>query len=135
MWYLFVSLTVKFKLIDLNSNALEVEIFDHPSIVSYRLNGGIFDFFFFVGDTPEDVIKKYHELVGKPFLPPSWAFGFQLSRWGYQGLEEVQQTVARNLKHDIPFETQVKIRGGFLSGYPILREKFRSRGCKIPGIS
>ena len=47
----------------LNSNAMEVEINDR--ILTYRPIGGVFDFYFFVGDSPTEVIQQYHHLVGK----------------------------------------------------------------------
>jgi alpha-glucosidase (family GH31 glycosyl hydrolase) len=31
--------------------------------------------YIFMGPTPEEVIRQYHELVGKPMMPPFWALG------------------------------------------------------------
>lgn len=41
-------------------------------------------FYLIVDDTPENVLKHYFELTGKPPLPPLWAFGYHQSRWGYK---------------------------------------------------
>ncbi|XP_043558940.1 maltase-glucoamylase, intestinal [Chiloscyllium plagiosum] len=90
----------------LNSNAMEVELQPRPS-VTYRTIGGILDFYIFVGSSPEDVVHEYLTLVGKPLMPPYWSLGFQLSRWGYKNLSDVEATVARNRKINLPYDIQI----------------------------
>uniref|UniRef100_A0A914EEX1 P-type domain-containing protein n=1 Tax=Acrobeloides nanus TaxID=290746 RepID=A0A914EEX1_9BILA len=89
----------------LNSNAQEVTTGPGPHMI-YRTIGGELEIFYFPGPKPEDVIKQYEQVIGKPMLPAYWAFGFQLCRWGYQGLEEVKQVVARTRNAGIPFDVQ-----------------------------
>ncbi|KAM7535616.1 hypothetical protein Aperf_G00000089710 [Anoplocephala perfoliata] len=89
----------------LNSNALEVTIQPLPSL-TFRAIGGIFDFFLFVGPSPNDVIAQYYQLIGYPPVPPYWALGFQLCRYGYTGVDEVRATVERNRKAGIPQDVQ-----------------------------
>ena len=74
---------------------MEVEI--NQNTLTYRPIGGIFDFYIFVDSSPTAVLQQYHHLVGYPFFPPYWAYGFQLSKWGYRDLKEVEDTVNRNL--------------------------------------
>lgn len=38
--------------------------------------------YIFNGQTPEDVVKKYQTLVGRPTVPPEWAFGWGANREG-----------------------------------------------------
>ena len=56
----------------INSNAMELVITPHPCI-QYRTIGGILDFYFFVGNTPNDVIMQYWDVIGTPFIPPYWS--------------------------------------------------------------
>ncbi|XP_045412485.1 sucrase-isomaltase, intestinal [Lemur catta] len=90
----------------MNSNAIEIFIQPTP-IVTYRVTGGILDFYIFLGDTPEQVVQQYQELVGLPALPAYWSLGFQLSRWNYGSLDVVKEVVERNREAGIPFDTQV----------------------------
>lgn len=40
-----------------------VEVFIQPTpIVTYRITGGILDFYIFLGDTPEQVVQQYQEV-------------------------------------------------------------------------
>ncbi|XP_035232993.1 sucrase-isomaltase, intestinal-like [Stegodyphus dumicola] len=78
----------------LNSNAMEVTLLPAPAI-SFRTIGGVLDFFVFVGENPEHVVQLYTSLVGRPILPPYWGLGFQLSRYGYNKLENVRAVVER----------------------------------------
>ncbi|KAF5914482.1 hypothetical protein HPG69_016433 [Diceros bicornis minor] len=89
----------------LNSNAMEVTLQPAPAI-TYRTIGGILDFYVFLGDTPEQVVQEYLELVGRPFLPSYWSLGFQLSRRNYGGIEGLEEVVDRNRAAGIPYDVQ-----------------------------
>ncbi|XP_057648889.1 putative maltase-glucoamylase-like protein FLJ16351 [Chionomys nivalis] len=89
----------------LNSNAMEVTLQPAPA-VTYRTTGGILDFYIFLGNTPEQVVQEYLEVVGRPFLPSYWSLGFQLSRRDYGGTEGLREVIERNRKAVIPFDVQ-----------------------------
>ncbi|HVK20554.1 MAG TPA: TIM-barrel domain-containing protein, partial [Actinokineospora sp.] len=44
------------------------------STVGLRHNESRFDAFYFVGDTPKDILNRYTDVTGKPFLAPIWGF-------------------------------------------------------------
>lgn len=48
--------------------------------VTFRTIGGIFDFYWFMGDTPSKVTQQYLEVIGRPYMPPYWALGFHLCK-------------------------------------------------------
>ncbi|XP_058580019.1 putative maltase-glucoamylase-like protein FLJ16351 [Neofelis nebulosa] len=89
----------------LNSNAMEVILQPAPAI-TYRMIGGILDFYVFLGNTPEQVVQEYLELIGRPFLPPYWSLGFQLSRRNYGGINGLRKVVDRNRGAGIPYDVQ-----------------------------
>jgi maltase-glucoamylase len=60
----------------------------------------------FSGPTPEDVIQQYARLVGKPMLPPYYALGFQLSKYGYNTLANMSAAINRTINAKIPFDIQ-----------------------------
>ncbi|HVK24444.1 MAG TPA: discoidin domain-containing protein [Actinokineospora sp.] len=59
--------------------------------VGLRHNEARFDAFYFVGDTPKDILNRYTDVTGKPFLAPIWGFEmgnadcFNASNPQYQG--------------------------------------------------
>jgi lysosomal alpha-glucosidase len=71
--------------------------------ITFKSIGGIFDFYFFMGPTPADVLKQYAEIVGKPFLPPYWSLGFHLCRFGYGSLDNTKVVWKRTRDALIPF--------------------------------
>ncbi|XP_021046862.1 putative maltase-glucoamylase-like protein FLJ16351 [Mus pahari] len=89
----------------MNSNAMEVILQPAPAI-TYRTTGGILDFYIFLGNTPEQVVQEYLEVVGRPFLPSYWSLGFQLSRRGYGGIDGLRQVVQRTRDAEIPYDVQ-----------------------------
>ncbi|CAF0745626.1 unnamed protein product [Didymodactylos carnosus] len=90
-----------------NSNAQDYKFnqFEQDqSMLTYRTIGGILDIFFFAGPTPEDVIQQYQHVIGNPYMPPYWALGFHLCRYGYNTLENMQAAVNRTISKNIPLD-------------------------------
>jgi hypothetical protein len=48
-----------------------------PRLTTHRAIGGIVELYVFLGPTPEEVTRQYHQLIGKPMMPPYWALGAQ----------------------------------------------------------
>uniref|UniRef100_A0A8C0ZWV6 Sucrase-isomaltase, intestinal n=1 Tax=Castor canadensis TaxID=51338 RepID=A0A8C0ZWV6_CASCN len=89
----------------MNSNAMEVALQPAPA-VTYRTIGGILDFYVFLGNTPEEVVREYLELIGRPVLPSYWALGFHLSRYDYGSLDNMREVVNRNRAAQLPYDVQ-----------------------------
>eukprot|EP01132_Coremiostelium_polycephalum_P006215 gene6215-7738_t len=87
----------------LNSNAMDVVT--KPNSLTYKVVGGILDFFILLGPTPLDVIQQYTSLIGTTHMPSYWSLGWHQCRWGYHTIQETESVVLNYSKFGIPLET------------------------------
>lgn len=68
-----------------NSNAMLFSFWHtgNGTFINYKIVGGIIDLYIFHAADPDYIIKKYHSIIGRPYLPPVWGMGFQQARKGY----------------------------------------------------
>lgn len=76
-----------------------------------------FDFFVFEGTLPE-ILNRYTELTGRPFLPPAWALGFHQSRWSYRSEQEVLALAQRFRAEDVPCDA-IHLDIHYMDGYKV----------------
>ncbi|EFX87690.1 hypothetical protein DAPPUDRAFT_312136 [Daphnia pulex] len=88
-----------------NSHAMDVTTMPYPGL-TFRAIGGMLEFFVFLGPEPESVVKQYSDVIGKTFMPPYFALGFQLSRWGYRNTSNLKDAVDRTRDLEIPHDVQ-----------------------------
>ena len=62
----------------MNSNGMDIVITD--SKISYRIIGGVADFYFFLGPTPNAVLEQLTYIVGRPMMAPYWSLGLMNSK-------------------------------------------------------
>lgn len=56
------------------------------------------------GETPLDIVKSFRRLIGKSYIAPKWAFGFQQCRWSYFTEQEVQNIIDGYRENDFPID-------------------------------
>ncbi|XP_054162742.1 lysosomal alpha-glucosidase-like [Oppia nitens] len=90
-----------------NSNAMDILLQPEPAI-TWRPIGGILDVFVFVGQSPDDVVRQYISLIGKPSMPPFWSLGYHQCRCCTQPNTLAEQMVITNrtIAAGIPFDVQ-----------------------------
>ncbi|XP_055958997.1 sucrase-isomaltase, intestinal [Patella vulgata] len=90
-----------------NSNAMEVVLQPSPNpAITYRVIGGILDFYIFMGPSPEQAVQQYIQAIGRPVMPPYWSLGYHLCRWGYKDLEDMKMVINRTRAAGIPYDVQ-----------------------------
>ena len=62
----------------MNSNGMDI-VATNASL-SYHVIGGVLDFYFFAGPTPNAVLEQLTSIVGRPMMVPYWAMGLMNSK-------------------------------------------------------
>lgn len=52
-----------------------------------------------------EIVKEFRELIGRSYIAPRWAFGYQQCRWSYMDEDEVRQVVRGHRDNHIPLDT------------------------------
>ncbi|MBE6025173.1 MAG: alpha-glucosidase [Cellulosilyticum sp.] len=63
-----------------------------------------FDLYIIEEESFNETIKRFRKLIGRSYIPPKWAFGYQQSRWGYRNEEDVQKVVDGYRNNHIPLD-------------------------------
>ncbi|KAK9354266.1 glycosyl hydrolases family 31-domain-containing protein [Lipomyces doorenjongii] len=63
-----------------NSNGMDIALV--PGQITYRVLGGVLDFYVFTGPTPAAALDQYTSIIGKPAFVPLWTLGFHQCRYG-----------------------------------------------------
>lgn len=74
----------------------------YKDIYSFSADGGVFDYYFIYGPTPEEVTEQYMELTGKIPLPPKWSIGYQQCRYSYYPESQVRDIAYKFRDKKIP---------------------------------
>ncbi len=75
--------------------------FNHSDELTVNVKETHFDIYFFRGAIT-DIITTFRKMIGKSYVPPKWAFGYQQSRWSYEDHDSVMAIADRFDEEDIP---------------------------------
>ncbi len=76
--------------------------YTHKDLMTIKVPSKDFDFYLFDIEDKYEVIKKYLELTGSPFVPPKWSWGFQQCRWSYPDADTINNIAESFRKDGIP---------------------------------
>lgn len=62
------------------------------------------------------ICKTFRKMIGKSYLPPFWAFGYQQSRWSYYTADEVRNVLKNYQKAGIPLDA-IYLDIDYMQGY------------------
>ena len=68
------------------------------------IDGTDFDFYYIKGNKPIEIVKEFRNAIGKSYIPPFWAFGYQQSRWSYPDAKTVDSVIDGYDKAGIPLD-------------------------------
>ncbi len=59
----------------------------------------------FEGDSVLEIVKEFRVLVGRSYIPPKWAFGYQQSRWSYMTEDEIYEVARMYRDNHFPLDS------------------------------
>ena len=75
------------------------------SLLEIQIDGNNYDLYEFAGGSPDEIVREFREMIGMPFLPPKWAFGFGQCRWSYGTSQEVREVAKQYRENHIPIDS------------------------------
>jgi alpha-glucosidase len=98
---------------------MEVDVAaEDGSRVRWDSSGPELDAYLFAGPRPEDVVRAYTALTGRPPLPPLWSLGAQQSRWGYENAGDIRGVIRGYRAHRLPLDC-VYLDIDYMEGYKV----------------
>ena len=79
----------------------------NPNILEFGAYSGELNFYIITGNTYPDILQSYWKLTGTQPLPPRWALGSFMSRFGYRNDKEVRDTFAKMKAENVPFDAVI----------------------------
>ena len=72
--------------------------------LSVTVSTGSFVLYTLDGSSDEEIVRAFRKLIGRSYIAPKWAFGFQQSRWSYYTADEVRKVVQNYRDNNIPLD-------------------------------
>lgn len=62
------------------------------------------DVYYITGENEIEIVKQFRDIIGKSYVPPFWAFGYQQSCWGYATEKDFRDVRDGYHNHNIPLD-------------------------------
>ena len=72
--------------------------------LTITVEGEDYDLYVITGDNDMDIVKEFRSIIGKSYVAPKWAFGYQQSRWSYISADAVREIVKGYRDNEIPLD-------------------------------
>lgn len=79
----------------------------NPSIFEVGFVSGELNVYLIMGKDYKEILSTYHKLTGTQPLPPRWAFGNLMSRFGYTSQSQVTDIVRKMKQQHIPIDAVI----------------------------
>ena len=88
---------------------------DAPGTVTFDVGETVYDTFKITvekdcvvytveGDSLKDIVKQFRQLIGRSYIAPKWAFGYQQCRWSYETADAVREVVRKHRENNVPLD-------------------------------
>ena len=67
--------------------------YESVNTINIRVGAPDYKLYIIEGCTPDEIVSGFRRLIGKSYIPPFWAFGFQQSRWSYYTSNDVRRVI------------------------------------------
>ncbi|MBQ1546490.1 MAG: alpha-glucosidase [Clostridia bacterium] len=72
--------------------------------MTIRIGAPDYTLYVIEGNTPNDVAISFRKLIGRSYVAPFWAFGFQQSRWSYYTRYDVENVIRNYRDNGFPLD-------------------------------
>lgn len=79
--------------------------FTHKDELEITIEDRSLDLYIIKGKSKREIVKNFLKMIGRSYVPPKWAFGFQQCRWSYEDAKEIEEVADNFIKHDIPCDS------------------------------
>lgn len=77
------------------------------SVLSYGASSGELSYYVIHGKNMDEILSKYHSLVGTQPIPARWVFGNLMSRFGYRSEKQLLEITRKMKAAEIPVEAVI----------------------------
>lgn len=78
--------------------------YNNPNEAVITVYGKDIFLYYIDGETEIEVVKQFRKIIGKSYIPPLWAFGYQQSCWGYSKQEDFVNVRENHKKNNLPLD-------------------------------